>query len=63
MSAQEIEEKLSTVLSNSKEKKKAKARPKIWHKQQELILKKWSEVGSSYRFMHDRYYMKYEKKI
>ena len=28
MSAQEIEEKLSTVLSNSKEKKKAKARPK-----------------------------------
>ena len=62
MSAQEIEEKLSTVLSNSKEKKKAKARPKIWHKQQELILKKWSEVGSSYRFMHDRSYMKYEKK-
>ena len=62
MSAQEIEEKLSTVLSNSKEKKNAKARPKIWHKQQELILKKWSEVGSSYRFMHDRSYMKYEKK-
>ncbi len=32
---------------------------KIWHKQQEAILKKWSEIGSSYRFMHDRSYTKY----
>ena len=32
---------------------------KIWHKQQETILKKWSEIGSSYRFMHDRSYTKY----
>lgn len=62
MSTQELEKRLSTVLSNSKEKENKKTRPKIWHKQQELILKKWSEVGSSYRFMHDRSFMNYEKK-
>jgi hypothetical protein len=33
----------------------------IWHGQQEKILKKWSEIGSSYRFMHDRAYLYYEK--
>jgi len=29
--------------------------------QQESILKRWSEIGSSYRFMHDRSYTKFEK--
>jgi len=33
----------------------------IWHEQQENILKKWGEIGSSYRFMHDRAYLKFEK--
>jgi len=33
----------------------------IWHDQQENILKKWGEIGSSYRFMHDRAYLKFEK--
>ena len=32
----------------------------IWHTQQENILKKWSEIGSSYRFMHDRAFLYYE---
>jgi len=32
----------------------------IWHGQQENILKKWSEIGSSYRFMHDRAFIHYE---
>ena len=32
----------------------------VWHGQQEKILKKWSEIGSSYRFMHDRAYLYYE---
>lgn len=32
----------------------------VWHEQQENILKKWGEIGSSYRFMHDRAYMYYE---
>tara|TARA_B100001063_G_C16764098_1_gene557645 strand:- start:702 stop:1895 length:1194 start_codon:yes stop_codon:yes gene_type:complete len=34
---------------------------KVWHKQQENILKKWSEIGSSYRFMHDKAYLYFEK--
>lgn len=33
----------------------------VWHDQQENILKKWGEIGSSYRFMHDRAYLKFEK--
>jgi len=33
----------------------------IWHTQQEKILKRWGEIGSSYRFMHDRAYLYYEK--
>jgi hypothetical protein len=33
----------------------------VWHGQQENILKKWSEIGSSYRFMHDRAFIHYEK--
>ena len=32
----------------------------VWHSQQENILKKWGEIGSSYRFMHDRAFLKYE---
>ena len=36
--------------------------PKLWHKQQEHILKKWSEIGSSYRFMHDRAYIKFQSR-
>ena len=32
----------------------------VWHGQQENILKKWGEIGSSYRFMHDRAYLKFE---
>jgi len=30
-----------------------------WHVQQELILKKWSEIGSSYRYLHDKAFQKY----
>lgn len=33
----------------------------VWHEQQEKILKRWSEIGSSYRFMHDRAYLHFEK--
>ena len=32
---------------------------KTWHPQQELILKKWSEEASAYRYMHDRSYKKF----
>lgn len=33
-----------------------------WHTQQEKILKKWAEVSSSYRYLHDRSYALYSKK-
>jgi hypothetical protein len=31
----------------------------VWHTQQEKVLKEWSEVGASYRYMHDRAYARY----
>jgi len=31
----------------------------VWHGQQEKILKEWSEISSSYRFMHDRAHGKF----
>lgn len=34
---------------------------KVWHSQQEAILKRWSEIGSSYRYMHDRAFTKYSR--
>lgn len=43
-------------------KRKKMPTKKIWHTQQEEILKRWSEIGSSYRFMHDRAFTSYEKK-
>lgn len=30
-----------------------------WHTQQELILKQWSEIGASYRYLHDRSFLKF----
>lgn len=36
-------------------------KPKSWHPQQEKILKNWSEVGSSYRYLHDKSFNKYER--
>ena len=41
--------------------KKPDEKELVWHEQQENILKKWSEIGSSYRFMHDRAYLHFEK--
>lgn len=35
---------------------------KEWHAQQEKILKKWAEVSSSYRYLHDRSYTLYSQK-
>ncbi len=44
---------------NSTLKKRSGGKKKEWHKQQEKVLKEWSEVGASYRYMHDRAYIKY----
>ena len=43
---------------NKDDKPKIKKLP-VWHEQQELILKNWSEIGSSYRYLHDKSFMKY----
>ena len=40
-------------------RKSGGAKKKIWHKQQEKVLKEWSEIGASYRYMHDRAYTMY----
>jgi len=43
-----------------KSKKKEDSNGRIWHKQQELILKKWGESALCYRYMHERSYEKYK---
>ena len=35
---------------------------RLWHAQQEDILKSWSEQASCYRWMHERAYQDYNKK-
>lgn len=50
------------VLSDKEDKKPEVTDQKklpTWHSQQELILKKWSEIGSSYRYLHDKSFSKY----
>ena len=32
-----------------------------WHTQQELILKRWSEIGASYRYLHDKSFKKFNR--
>ena len=54
-----MEDNVETQVSNNQLIKK---KPKQWHGQQEQILKKWSEIGSSYRFMHDRAYIKFQSR-
>lgn len=58
MSSENIENKLvKRKNANLEEEEEEKA----WHSQQEAILKRWSEIGSSYRFMHDRAFSKYSR--
>ena len=48
------------VKNNPNESKDIKVKKlPVWHTQQELILKNWSEIGSSYRYLHDRSFTKY----
>ncbi len=42
-----------------KSKNKEEDEENVWHPQQESILKRWSEIGSSYRYLHDRAFTKY----
>lgn len=44
-----------------KEKKKVTQDVKIWHPQQEQLLRDWAEISSGYRWLHDTAYRKYKK--
>lgn len=57
MSSENTENKLVKRKNTNLEEQEEKA----WHSQQEAILKRWSEIGSSYRFMHDRAFSKYSR--
>ena len=35
--------------------------PKIWHPQQEKILKAWGEASACYRYMHNHAYLVFKK--
>lgn len=35
--------------------------PKIWHCQQEVILKEWGEIAASYRWLHNRSHKKFRR--
>lgn len=35
--------------------------PKIWHPQQEKILKEWSEIAGSYRWLHNQAHRKFKR--
>lgn len=58
MSSENTENKLVKRKNTNLEKEEEE---KAWHSQQEAILKRWSEIGSSYRFMHDRAFSKYSR--
>lgn len=47
--------------TNKKKKHKEESEDELfeWHTQQELILKQWSEIGASYRYLHDRSFLKF----
>ena len=40
---------------------KKKRGPKLWHEQQEKILKTWGEASACYRYMHNKAFQKYKK--
>ncbi len=49
------------VPETPKAKVKDKNNVPEWHTQQELILKRWSEIGSSYRYLHDKSFKKFNR--
>ena len=53
-----MSQKKEPQLSNDKSKADPNFVPE-WHNQQELILKRWSEIGSSYRYLHDKAFHKF----
>ncbi len=48
-------------MDTNNDKTQISEKKKIWHPQQQIILKKWGEIGSSYRYLHDKAFMYYSK--
>ena len=48
-------------MDKNNDKTQIPEKKKIWHPQQQIILKKWGEIGSSYRYLHDKAFMYYSK--
>lgn len=48
-------------MDNGNDKNNSSKKVVSWHPQQEKILKNWSEIGSSYRYLHDKSFNKYER--
>ena len=51
---------MELVKKNENEQPPIKEPVKIWHKQQEDILKDWSEMAASYQWLHSRSYHKFK---
>ena len=51
---------MEIVEINNTEQTPKKEKEKIWHKQQEDILKDWSEMAASYQWLHSRSYNKFK---
>ena len=51
---------MELVEVNNTEQPPKKEKEKIWHKQQEDILKDWSEMAASYQWLHSRSYNKFK---
>lgn len=50
----EAAQELRSIVSDSSSQK-----PKIWHPQQEKLLKQWAEIATSFRWMHHRAHSRY----
>lgn len=55
------EEDYEQNLNKEDGKKTYKILPKIWHHQQEKILKEWAELSASYRWLHNQSHTKFRR--
>lgn len=50
------------MTESEEEQKEDFLAPRVWHEQQEEILRQWSETASCYRYLHDRAHRKFRTK-
>lgn len=51
-----VHDETRSIVSESSSKK-----PKVWHPQQEKLLKQWAEIATSFRWMHHRAHLRYAR--